>query len=110
MRASCVGFASNVLQHTVEKSWKKKWFIKGRNFKDTYPAEAQALESELAKLFVGAQESRDIWCERLLERYPTRKEWEDNPECSGFIHDLFEQAGFRVRYTQGELPGWIVKG
>ena len=109
VRASCVGSTSNVLKRTVEKSWKTKWLIKGRNFKDNYPAEAQALEAELAKLFAEALESRDIWCEKLLDRYPTRKDWEDNPDRSKFIHDLFEQSGFQVRYTLGDLPGWIVK-
>lgn len=107
--SSCVGFAPNVLDRTVEKFWKKKWVVKGRNFQDTYPNEAQAIESELAKLFAKARESRDIWCEKLLDRYPTRKEWEENPERSEFIHNLFEQSGFRVRYTLGDLPGWIVK-
>jgi hypothetical protein len=107
--ASCVVFPSNVLQRTVEKFWKKKWIVTGKSFKDTYPVEAQSLETQLAKLFAEARESRDIWCEKLLDRYPTRKEWEHNPDRSKFIHDLFEQAGFRVRYTQGDLPGWIVK-
>jgi hypothetical protein len=107
--SSCAGFASIVLQRTVEKFWKKKWRVKGRNFQDIYPNEAQAIETELAQLFAKARESRDIWCEKLLDRYPTRKEWEANPERSEFIHNLFEQSGFRVRYTLGDLPGWIVK-
>ena len=107
--SSCEDFASNVLQRTVEKFWKKKWVVKGRNFQDTHPNEAQAIETELAQLFAEARESRDIWCEKLLDRYPTRKEWEENSERSEFIHNLFEQSGFSVRYTLGDLPGWIVK-
>ena len=109
MSVSCVGFPSNVLQPTVETFWKKRWSVKGKSFKDTYPNEAHAIETELAKLFAEARGSRDIWCEKLLDRYPTRKEWEENPERSEFIHNLFELAGFRVRYTLGDLPGWIVK-
>ena len=87
----------------------EKWADKARHFQNTCPNEAQAIETELARLFAEARKSRDIWCEKLLDRYPTRKEWEENPGRSGFIHNLFVQSGFRVRYTRGDLPGWIVK-
>ena len=93
----------------MEKPWKKKWIVKEKSFKDTHPGKAQALETEFAALFAEARESPDIWCEKLFARYPTRTEFEENPERSWFIHDLFEQAGFRVEYTRGNLPGWIVK-
>ena len=83
--------------------------VKGRYFQNMYPNEAQVIETELAQLFAEARKSRDIWCEKLLDRYPTRKEWKEKPERSEFIRNLFEQSGFRVKYTLGDLPGWIVK-
>ena len=54
------GCASNVLQRSVEKCWKKKWMVKGRNFKDAYPAEAQALETELAQLLAKRETQRHL--------------------------------------------------
>ena len=104
-----MGFPSNVLQRTVENFWKKKWMVKGRNFKAAYPTEAEAIETEFAALFAEARQSTDIWCEKLFDRYPTRKQFEENPERSNFIHDLFEASGFHVRYAHGDVPGWIVK-
>ncbi len=58
--------------------------VKGRNFKDAYPAEAQALETELAQL-LAKRETRETfgvknyWTD--IQRARNRKE---NPERSEF--------------------------
>lgn len=81
------------------------------NYKATNPEEAAALEVEIAALVEEAKKNHnaDPWCRKLFERYPSRQEWKDNPARAGFIDNLFEAAGFSVRYGKGGVPGWIVK-
>jgi hypothetical protein len=71
-------------------------------FKESNPVEAAALEREFAALFEEASNNHDTdpWCVKLFSRYPSRDEWQVNPDRCNFIHDLFEESGFRVRRNQ----------
>ena len=75
------------------------------------PEEAAALEVEIAALVEEARKNfyADPWCQKFYGRYPSRQEWIDNSDRCNLIHNLFEASGFSVRYSQGDVPGWIVK-
>ena len=80
-------------------------------FKENNPVEAAALEVAITALLEEAK--RKPRCRSVVPEVifsvsvaPGIKE---NPDRAGFISDLFEAAGFSVRYDQGGVPGWIVK-
>ena len=80
-----------------------------QHFHDIRPAEARALEAELLPLFARGRVSEDVGCEEVFQRYPTHKDFQNDPRRSLFIQPLFEMNGFKVRYSQDDLRGWIVK-
>ena len=65
-------------------------------FKESNPEEAAALEVELTALFAKAGLSTNDWPVEVFDRYPSKQQFAEDAERSLFIHDLFEQSGFRV--------------